>query len=125
MPLSYAIKDVLQGVLRRQCARSWIVEPAAPQWFGTGENFSGFPSGHMTVATCLVFVLCREYSRYRWAWIAALVGLGAALIGSDYHFVGDVTAGAYVGWLVGWPVDRLPAPWDGAHRSLEVSSVGG
>jgi len=98
MPLSYAIKDVLQSILRRQCARSWIVEPAVPQWFGTGDNFSGSPPGHMTVATCLVFALCREYPRYRWAWIAALMELGATLIGNDYHFVGDVTAGAYVGW---------------------------
>jgi hypothetical protein len=36
--------------------------------------------------------------------IAAIVPM--ALIALNYHFVGDVFAGAFIGWAIGWTVVR-------------------
>ena len=69
-------------------------------WFHGGGDYSGFPSGHMAVFTCLALGLRRFYPRYRYAYLAFLFSLAAALIATEYHFLGDVIGGAYLGWIV-------------------------
>ena len=36
---------------------------------------------------------------------AAVVGIG--LIGADYHFLSDIIAGGFLGWLTGWTAVQL------------------
>ena len=48
-------------------------------------------------------------SRPRWRWLYAAVGglVCVALVGLNYHFVGDVIAGAVLGSVTGFYATRL------------------
>jgi hypothetical protein len=41
------------------------------------------------------------YPRWRWACAIAAAAVSIGLIGMNYHFVGDVIAGGFVGALIG------------------------
>ena len=43
----------------------------------------------------------RSYPRLRWAGIAAALLEAAGLLAMNYHFVGDIIAGSFVGGIVG------------------------
>jgi len=75
--------------------------------FNVGAAYWAFPSGH-TACTCSVTSVARAaFPNWRlWLWSVAGIVM-AALIALDYHFVGDVLAGAFVGWAVGGTVARL------------------
>ena len=64
-------------------------------WYGS------FPSGHTTRAVAIAAVYWVAYRRWRWACVAVPAAVAVGLIGMNYHFVGDVVAGAFVGGLVG------------------------
>ena len=51
----------------------------------------------MTQVTALAAVLWQRAGRWRWLWAALVVLVAAGLLGADYHFVGDMVAGAYLG----------------------------
>ena len=65
------------------------------------EACGSFPSGHMarTVAVAAVFWI--TYPRGRWVYVVASMAVAAGLIGMNYHFVGDVIGGSFVGGIVG------------------------
>ena len=54
----------------------------------------------MAVFTALIIALWRFYPRYRPAYAGFLSVLALALIVTDYHFLSDVIAGAYLGLIV-------------------------
>ena len=66
-----------------------------------GRGYESFPSGHTarTLAAAAVFWIA--YPRWRWAAVAASLAVAVGLIGMNYHFVGDVVAGGFIGALVG------------------------
>jgi membrane-associated phospholipid phosphatase len=69
--------------------------------FPKGSDCGGFPSGHAArtlAAATVVWIAC---PRWRWACGLASVAVAAGLLGVDYHFVGDVIAGGFVGGIVG------------------------
>jgi len=101
VPAAYLVKEVLQFVFGRTNTRAWLVTGAPDQvnWFH-GGGVGGFPSGHMTVFTAFAVAFCSVYPCYRRLAVLGLAVLGAALIITDYHFLSDVIAGAYVGLLV-------------------------
>lgn len=99
------LKDELKWFFGRTWPESWV--PGAPSWIGThtygffilhgGSGWFSFPSGHMTVTTAPMAVLWRRVPRLRWIW-GGLIGLMAlGLWGSDYHFIGDMIAGTFLG----------------------------
>ncbi len=98
VPLSFLSKSILQFVIGRSSTRHWLHSPGMGEfhWFHGGA----FPSGHMAVFTVVVAALWTFYPRYRLASGAVLLGLAVALIATDYHFLSDVLAGAYLGWAV-------------------------
>ena len=49
----------------------------------------------------MVAVYWIVYPRWRWLYALPPVAVASGLIALDYHFVGDVVAGAFVGALVG------------------------
>ncbi len=102
VPLAYAIKTVLQAAFGRVNPKIWLVhnELAGIHWFPTQPLGYGFPSGHMTVFSALAVVLCYLYPRYRKIYLMTLALLGVALVVTNYHFVSDVTFGAYLGLLI-------------------------
>ena len=54
----------------------------------------------MTVFTAFGIAVWLYYPHYRRPVIITLLILGAALIATDYHFLSDVIAGAYLGVLI-------------------------
>jgi membrane-associated phospholipid phosphatase len=103
--VSVALKDQLKLVFGRTWPETWVANN--PSWvangvygfhlFHGGEGWASFPSGHMTQIAAFATVLWFRIRPLRWIW-AALVGLVAAgLFGTNYHFVGDIVAGTYLG----------------------------
>lgn len=108
VPAAYLLKAVLQFAFGRTNTRLWLITGAPLQfnWFhGTGTG--GFPSGHMTVFTAFGAAICCLYPCYRRSAFLLLVLLGAALIITDYHFLSDVIAGAYIGFLLTYGIRCL------------------
>jgi len=102
LPLAYAAKAVLQYTFGRVDPKIWLFhhQLAGFHWFHDGPRYTSFPSGHMTVFTALTVVLWHLYPRFRMVYLAGIIGLGVALVATNYHFVSDVVAGAYLGLLV-------------------------
>jgi membrane-associated phospholipid phosphatase len=101
-PASYLTKSVLKFAFGRVNTRAWLQEPGLYgfHWFQMRQGCEGFPSGHMVVIVTLLAALWRYYPKYRpWCLLLGLL-LGVALIATDYHFLSDVLAGAYLGLLV-------------------------
>jgi membrane-associated phospholipid phosphatase len=102
VPASFLIKSVLKFVFGRVNTRVWLVHP---EWYGFhffqgGGDFAGFPSGHMAVFAAFAAAWRRRYPQYNSLYLFFLLSLAAALIATNYHFLSDVVAGAYLGVLV-------------------------
>jgi hypothetical protein len=102
VPLVNVVKWVLKYAFGRINTRFWLQHPRATQfhWFHGSANFSGFPSGHMAVFTVLIIALSHFYPRHQTFYFACLALLALALVTTNYHFVSDIIAGVYVGFLV-------------------------
>lgn len=101
-PLAFLTKTAFKYVFGRITTREWLLVPqdSGFHWFDGGEQFVGFPSGHMLVITAIVAVLWRFQPRYRPAYLTMVVLLAVALVATNYHFVSDVIAGSYAGLVV-------------------------
>jgi len=101
-PASYLVKVVLKACFGRVNTRYWLEEPGLYgfHWFQMREHCEGFPSGHMLVIVTLLAVLWRFYPKSRSLCLFTGALLGTALVATNYHFVSDVIAGAYLGALV-------------------------
>ena len=54
----------------------------------------------VVVSVALLAALCRYYPKFRpWCLLLGVL-LGVALIATEYHFLSDVIAGAYLGVVV-------------------------
>lgn len=98
LPVSYIVKTVFKFLFGRTNTRKWLMwhRPLAFHWF---HKFGGsFPSGHMTVFAAFGAAILIYFPQYRKPVLILLLLLGLALIGTDYHFLSDVIAGAYLGF---------------------------
>jgi membrane-associated phospholipid phosphatase len=102
VPATFLLKSFLKAVVGRINTRYWLSHPGLNDlhWLHGRGHYTGFPSGHMAVFAALAVATVRYYPRSRAACWGLLAALAAALILTDYHFVGDVIAGAYLGFLV-------------------------
>lgn len=69
--------------------------------FHAGSEYGSFPSGHTARAAAVGAAVWAAYPRLWWACGLWVLSVAAGLIGMNYHFVGDVVAGGFVGGLVG------------------------
>ncbi|HYV34084.1 MAG TPA: phosphatase PAP2 family protein [Gemmataceae bacterium] len=69
--------------------------------FHSGSAYGSFPSGHSTRILAVASVLWIAYPKLRLACGLVSVAEALGLIGMNYHFVGDVIAGGFVGAIVG------------------------
>jgi len=101
-PLAFLAKMIFQYLFGRSNPELWTLYHHAPQfhWFRADAGYGCFPSGHMTVFTALTASLWRHYPRYRPAYLGFLTALALALVATNYHFVSDVAAGAYLGVMI-------------------------
>jgi membrane-associated phospholipid phosphatase len=102
LPLSFILKMFLKWLFGRMETRTWLLDPSLYgfHWFAGADGFQGFPSGHMLVFSPLFLAMWNFYPRYRVVYGVAWLGLGVALIATDYHFLSDVLAGAIIGVIV-------------------------
>ncbi len=109
VPATYAVKTFLKYVFGRTTTREWLHKPDLYgfHWFQGGGLNAGFPSGHMAVFTALTASLWRFYPRYRVIYALFLLTLAVALIATNYHFLSDVVAGAYLGVIVEACINKL------------------
>jgi len=97
LPIAYLVKTLSKFIFGRTSPRSWLIHhhPLEFHWFKLWS--SSFPSGHMLVFAALGMAIIIYYPKYRDLVIIFLILLGFALIGTDYHFLSDVIAGAFLG----------------------------
>lgn len=109
--LARTFADQLKYVFGRPWPETWIDHN--PSWIGTGtarffplhggRGYASFPSGHQTDIATAAALLWRTgglVPRIIGAILVVLVAVG--LVVSDYHFVGDVLAGLYLGIVVAY-----------------------
>lgn len=101
IPFAYFLKWILKLVFGRTNSRAWLENRVSDSfhWFHGGGNFSGFPSGHMTVFAAFFSAVWLFYPRYRSVCVGLSLVLAVALVVTDYHFLSDVIAGAYLGLI--------------------------
>lgn len=108
-PASYLVKALLKLVFGRSNTRYWLENPGLYgfHWFQMKTGCDGFPSGHMLVIMALLAALWRFYPKTRPLGMVLATLLGAALIATNYHFLSDVIAGAYLAIVLEIIVFRL------------------
>lgn len=101
LPLAYFLKGFFKYVFGRTNTRIWIANGRDDgfHWFNYSAEYSSFPSGHMAVFTAFFAAVWLCYPRYRSISFGLLLALAMALIVTDYHFLSDVIAGAYLGLI--------------------------
>jgi membrane-associated phospholipid phosphatase len=88
--------------------------------FHGGPAFTAFPSGHIAAVCAVVSVLWVWYPKFRPLYALSVLATAAVLICSNYHFVSDVIAGAFLGTSVGWITISI---WQaGVYRPVNASS---
>src|SRR5208283_1635710 len=102
VPLTFILELIVKHVVGRINTRYWLLHPTAREfhWLQGSGNYAGFPSGHMAVFTALVIALWTYYPRYRFAYFIFLSVLALALLATNYHFLSDIIAGAYLGVVI-------------------------
>jgi membrane-associated phospholipid phosphatase len=110
--IAVIVADQFRLSLGQLCGRDW---PATwygnPSLLGTGaygfhpfqpaENAGSFPSGHAARIAAFFAVFWLMLPGGRWLYAAAAIPMLIALVGMNYHFVGDVIAGGTLGGIVG------------------------
>jgi membrane-associated phospholipid phosphatase len=75
--------------------------------FHAGAAYWAFPSGHTACTVSVTAVIGAAAPRWRLlCWSAGAI-VAAALVALNYHFVGDVVAGAFLGWAVAGTAARV------------------
>jgi len=102
LPASYLAKTALKVLFGRIETRVWLENPAPRdfRWLHPGTDHWGFPSGHMMVFAALAAACWIHFPKFRGASLLFLLALGSALLLTNYHFLGDVVAGGYLGMAV-------------------------
>lgn len=102
IPIAYFLKFLLKIIFNRPNPRDCLANPSIYgfHWFKLHDNYTSFPSGHMLIASISVLLFIHFYPFFKKLGYVVLFVLGCALVLTEYHFVSDVVAGAFLGyWL--------------------------
>jgi membrane-associated phospholipid phosphatase len=100
--LSAVIGLALKAPLKFMFGRAWPQTLIRDDIYGfypfqTNAAFGAFPSGHMAAVSAALSVLWVYYPRFRYIYLVAAMLFAGGLVAANYHFVGDVIAGAFLG----------------------------
>jgi membrane-associated phospholipid phosphatase len=123
LAVAEAIKDQLKFSFGRTWPETWIRNNPSfirDHVFGFfpfhgGPGYASFPSGHTTAICAVMSVLWICYPRFRAVYALCIAAVAIGLVGANFHFLGDVIAGAYLGSLVGWLMVCL---WENGIRPV-------
>jgi len=107
--VSEEIKDQLKYSFGRPWPQTWTSNN--PSWiadhaygfhpFHGGDGWESFPSGHTAQMAAIAAVIWMRVPRFRWIGVALTAVVAITLWTSNYHFVGDIIAGAFLGTACG------------------------
>jgi membrane-associated phospholipid phosphatase len=108
--IATVLKEELKFLFGRTWPETWVGNN--PSWIKDGvyrfeplhggRGWAALPSGHMALIAAPCTVLWMLAPRiWRWLWAVLILAMAIGLIASDYHFVGDMIAGTFVGWACG------------------------
>jgi len=102
LPIAFLFKSIVKFLFGRVETRYWLHHQQVYEfhWLQGGANFNGFPSGHMIVFAVLLAAVARYCAGYRLLCYSLLALLALLLVATNYHFVGDVIPGLYLGLLL-------------------------
>jgi membrane-associated phospholipid phosphatase len=72
-------------------------------------HWNSFPSGTAAISAAIASVLWIEMQRSRLLAALIVILLCAAVVLTNYHWVGDVIAGVFLGTSIGWMTVQLTA----------------
>jgi membrane-associated phospholipid phosphatase len=116
-----ATKDQLKFLFGRTWPETWVqnnpsfIKDGAYgfNFMHAGTAYQSFPSGHTAAISAVISVLWILYPKLRILCTLAVLAVAIGLIGANYHFLGDVIAGAFVGISTGCFATTL---WQMRHR---------
>ncbi len=113
------LKQLLKWTFGRPGPALWIFSGASTvpdnpnytfHWLHGLFPYVAFPSGHLTIACTVGSIVWIIWPKWRWLALAAIVIVAGSLLITNYHYVGDMVGGAFLGWLGGlWTVQLMPA----------------
>jgi membrane-associated phospholipid phosphatase len=75
-----------------------------------GPHWQSFPSGTAAISAAIVSVLWTAIPRWRAIGVLSIALLCVAVVITNYHWVGDVIAGTFLGTSIGWMTVQLAEP---------------
>jgi membrane-associated phospholipid phosphatase len=103
--VAVAMKDRLKYAFGRTWPETWTHDN--PSWISNGvfgfhplhggEGWFSFPSGHMTLVTSVAATLWLRLPKLRPLCVILVAAVAIGLFGADYHWVGDMVAGTFLG----------------------------
>ncbi|ABI63122.1 phosphatase PAP2 family protein [Granulibacter bethesdensis] len=112
------VKDELKYLFGRPWPETWIDNN--PSWIGNGlfgffplhggRGWASFPSGHTTMITAPMAALRDRLPELRWLWLLPIACVAIGLLGADFHFISDVTAGLLTGITCGVGLSAVIRP---------------
>ncbi|MBV8848306.1 MAG: phosphatase PAP2 family protein [Methylobacteriaceae bacterium] len=108
--IAILFKDQLKLLFGRTWPETWTDKN--PSWIHDGiyrfeplhggKGWMSLPSGHMAVITAPCTALWLLAPRlWRWLWAALIFAVALGLVASNYHFIGDIIPGTFLGWACG------------------------
>jgi membrane-associated phospholipid phosphatase len=85
--------------------------------FHGGPGYAAFPSGHMVAISAIVSVFWFLHPRSRAICAICITIVFIGQLGANYHFAGDLIAGGFLGFSVGWLITVL---WNAAPRPFRL-----
>lgn len=131
MILADQFRESLAAVFGRTWPETWVDNNPSWigngtygfHWFHSGRGYSSFPSGHMARTVSVAAVVWIAWPRWRWLAVALSAAVAAGLLGMNYHFVGDVIGGSFVGGIVGaWTWRTMDVADSGLLRMRDFGS---
>jgi len=123
LPISFFVKTELQylfgRIQPRYAGNDKLLFIKNPHLYGFHFFSNGsFPSGHMCVFTATLLMLLFSYPKLKHYIIGFLCLLGFLLLFYNYHFLSDIVAGTYVGYLIAFTIHKLQEPQDVLYIDL-------